>query len=103
MSSHEEQLKADFKTIFPELNVSSSRMRIMARLAADAHLVARWAALWQLASNGADVTWLPVYEIVAIELLNREQAPDNNALPRLNLVVSEAWLANSSRQAGAMC
>jgi len=47
--------------------------------------------------------WLPVYEIVAIELLNREQMPDNSALPRLNLVVSQAWLANSSRQAGAMC
>ncbi|WP_199910286.1 hypothetical protein, partial [Xanthomonas fragariae] len=56
MSSHEEQLKADFKTIRPELKVSSSRMRIMEKPATDTHLVAWRAALWQLASDRADVT-----------------------------------------------
>lgn len=56
MSSHEEQLKADFKTIRPELKVSSSRMRIMEKPATDTHLVAWRAALWQLASDRANVT-----------------------------------------------
>jgi hypothetical protein len=41
MSSHEEQLKADFKTIFPELKVSSSRMRIMEKLATDSRTLCR--------------------------------------------------------------
>jgi len=56
MSSHEQQLRADFKSIRPELKVSSSRMRIMEKPATDTHLVAWRAALWQLASDRADVT-----------------------------------------------
>ncbi|MEQ7754886.1 hypothetical protein [Xanthomonas sp. WHRI 8370] len=56
MSSHEEQLKEDFKTIRPGLKVSSSRMRIMEKPATDTHLVAWRAALWQLASDRAEVT-----------------------------------------------
>lgn len=56
MSSHEQQLRADFKTIRPELKVSSSRMRIMEKPATNTHLVAWRAALWQLASDRADVT-----------------------------------------------
>lgn len=56
MSSHEQRLKADFKTIRPELKVSSSRMRIMEKPATDTHLVAWRATLWQLASDRAEVT-----------------------------------------------
>ena len=58
MSSHEERLRRDFKTIRPELKVSSSRMRIMEKPRTDTHLVAWRAALWQLASDRADVTKL---------------------------------------------
>lgn len=58
MSSHEEQLRRDFKTIRPELKVSSSRMRIMEKPLSDTHLVAWRAALWQLASDRAEVTKL---------------------------------------------
>lgn len=55
MSSHDEQLKTDFKTIRPALGVSSSRLRIMEKPKSDTHLVAWQAALYQLASDRADV------------------------------------------------
>lgn len=55
MSSHEARLKHDFKSIRPELKVSSSRMRIMEKPSTDTHLVAWRAALWQLASDRSDV------------------------------------------------
>ena len=58
MSSHDERLKRDFKEIRPELKVSSSRMRIMEKPRTEAHLVAWRAALWQLASDRADVVRL---------------------------------------------
>ena len=51
MSSHDEQLKADFKTIRPMLQVSSSRLRIMEKPKTDMHLISWKAALYQLASD----------------------------------------------------
>ncbi|MCR6701287.1 MAG: hypothetical protein NVV68_09115 [Dokdonella sp.] len=58
MSSHETRLKHDFKSIRPELKISSSRMRIMEKPRTDTHLVAWRAALWQLASDRGDVVKL---------------------------------------------
>lgn len=58
MSSHEDRLRRDFKTIRPELKVSSSRMRIMEKPRTDTHLVAWRAAIWQLASDRAELTKL---------------------------------------------
>ena len=58
MSSHDEQLKTDFKTIRPELHVSSSRMRIMEKPKSEANLVAWRATLYQLASDRASVMQL---------------------------------------------
>lgn len=58
MSSHEDRLRRDFKTIRPVLKVSSSRMRIMEKPRTDTHLVAWRAALWQLASDRAELTKL---------------------------------------------
>lgn len=55
MSSHEERLKADFKTIRPKLQASSSRLRIMEKPRSDMHLVSWKAALYQLASDRASV------------------------------------------------
>jgi hypothetical protein len=55
MSSHDEQLKADFKTIRPTLQVSSSRLRIMEKPKTDVHLISWKAALYQLASDRSSV------------------------------------------------
>jgi hypothetical protein len=55
MSSHDEQLKADFKTIRPALQVSSSRLRIMEKPKTDMHLISWKAALYQLASDRSSV------------------------------------------------
>ncbi len=55
MSSHDQRLKADFKAIRPDLQVSSSRMRIMEKPRSDTHLVSWKAALYQLASDRASV------------------------------------------------
>jgi hypothetical protein len=51
MSSHDEQLKADFKKIRPMLQVSSSRLRIMEKPKTDMHVVSWKVALFQLASD----------------------------------------------------
>jgi len=61
MSSHDEQLKADFKKIRPELQVSSSRLRIMEKPKSDLHLIAWKAALYQLASDRASVQTLECF------------------------------------------
>ncbi|WP_143570820.1 MULTISPECIES: hypothetical protein [Stenotrophomonas] len=90
MSSHEEQLDADFKTIFPKLNVSSWRMRIMEKLAADAHLVAWRAALWQLASDGADVTKIECFITDADGDSPRSKA---SATLAITAPVAPEWLA----------
>ena len=58
MSSHEERLKADFKTIRPRLQASSSRLRIMEKPRSDVHLVSWKAALYQLASDRGSVATL---------------------------------------------
>lgn len=58
MSSHDVQLKADFKEIRPKLEASSSRVRIMEKPKTDAHLVGWRAVLWQLASDRAEVSML---------------------------------------------
>jgi hypothetical protein len=58
MSSHDQELKANFKDIRPVLEVSSSRLRIMEKPKSDAHLVAWRAVLWQLASDRAEVPML---------------------------------------------
>jgi hypothetical protein len=55
MSSHDQRLKADFKRIRPELEASSSRLRIMEKPRSDKHLVSWKAALYQLASDRASV------------------------------------------------
>lgn len=51
MSSHNQQLVNDFKTIRPELKVSSSRVRIMEKPRTDAHVTAWKSMLFQLASD----------------------------------------------------
>lgn len=55
MSSHDDRLKADFKTIRPALQVSSSRLRIMEKPKSDTYLVSWKAALYQLASDRISV------------------------------------------------
>lgn len=55
MSSHDEQLRADFKTIRPKLKVSSSRVRIMGKPRSDAHVTAWTSTLFQLASDRGSV------------------------------------------------
>lgn len=59
MSSHHQELKANFKTIRPEIRTSGSRMRIMEKPRDHTHLIAWRAALWQLASDRSEV---PVVE-----------------------------------------
>lgn len=55
MSSHDVQLKADFRKIRPDLKVSSSRLRIMEKPKSDIHLIPWKAALFQLASDRASI------------------------------------------------
>lgn len=77
MSSHDEQLRRDFKTIRPDLNVSSSRMRIMEKPVTAAHLIAWQAALFQLASDRGSVALLERFVRDAGETLHR--AADSTA------------------------
>ncbi|MGE4070211.1 MAG: hypothetical protein AB7E72_03480 [Lysobacterales bacterium] len=58
MSSYDARLRLDFKTIRPELKVSSSRMRILQKPVSDAHLIEWRAALFQLASDRNSVALL---------------------------------------------
>lgn len=55
MSSHDEELRVNFKTIRPQLKVSGSRMRIMEKPKSSTQLIAWQAVLWQLASDRSDV------------------------------------------------
>lgn len=58
MSSHDQELKANFKEIRPMLQASSSRVRIMEKPKTPAHGAAWRAMLWQLASDRSEVSML---------------------------------------------
>lgn len=58
MSSHDQELKANFKEIRPKLQASSSRLRIMEKPKTHAHAAAWRAVLWQLASDRGEVSML---------------------------------------------
>jgi hypothetical protein len=85
MSSHDERLKADFKTIRPELQVSSSRLRIMEKPRSATHLISWKAALFQLASDRAAVGTLERFIRDAGTTLSQAAASTTTKLWELDL------------------
>jgi hypothetical protein len=85
MSSHDEQLKADFKTIRPALRVSSSRLRIMEKPKTDMHLISWKAALYQLACDRSSVEKLENFISNAGRTLTRAAEDAANKLWELDL------------------
>lgn len=124
MSSHEAQLKIDFKYIRPELEFSSSRVRIMEKPRSDAHVIAWKSAIAQLASdrrcvntlesflrdmgqtlrNSAESTAAQLWELdlQAMDLLHELSSKDNDDYTRyMEDAVSRRLLSTLEDAGGA--